>query len=231
LYDKYAKKTAGTYCVEFNTFKNEQKSMDFLKWWEDRCKESCSQNGVEGVMGDQYYLNDWGDKENVSVLQNLGGGVAPWNVGQYKLVSSNAAISFKKRRENTIYDLVFYHFHNLSYIDKNKVNISVYQRRLFVDKQLVNKIYFRYLEELKSAKEYLEDNFGFYPLIIKHPGFANNVKKDQNILKKIGQSLKENGLIKTIEVAMLIVRDKIVCVINGKKNILTITEKVDKWTI
>ena len=91
---------SGTYCVQFNTFKNTRDAMDLLHWWEDRCLESCANTSLknDGVFGDQGYLEHWGEKDNVEVLKNLGGGVAPWNLMQYSLCDSSCASNNKDKR-------------------------------------------------------------------------------------------------------------------------------------
>ena len=229
LFDKYAKKSSGNYCVQFNTFKNEEKSIDLLNWWKSKCKESCSQSGINGVMGDQYYLNGWETKDFVSVLQNYGGGVAPWNIGQYKLIgNNNGKLTLKKGKSK--FELIFYHFHNLSYLSNNKVNISVYERKLINDSKLINCIYLPYLGELQSAKKYLKKNYNFYPLITEHPGFTKKDKRE-NSFCKINKSLKRSGLIEFLEKTTLVCRNWIVSHLNAKKDIIQIGDEVKEWSI
>ena len=78
----------GTYCVQFNTFKNDNIGLQILDEWVEKCLESCSQipDGIH--WGDQKYLDPIVSKyrKNICVLENLGGGVAPWNISQYKFI-------------------------------------------------------------------------------------------------------------------------------------------------
>ena len=227
LSDKFALQTSGKYCVQFNTFKNEKNALDLLRWWEAKCIESCSQSGKDGVMGEQYYLNGWEKYNFVSILKNLGGGVAPWNIGQYRLVNKvNDAFFLKKR--SIVFKLVFYHFHNISYLSKTKANIAVFHRRLRTDKKLVEKIYFPYLTELNQIKRFLNKEYGFYPMITKHPGFKNTNNKTKNrFLNSIGKS----GFIGTSKILFLKVRNKILILLNGKKNIVEIKDDYEEWSI
>src|SRR3989338_1021437 len=83
-YDQSAK--SGIYCVQFMTFKADGRGIGGLQWWQDRCLEWCCDRFEEGKFGDQKYLDDWPQRfDGVHVLRHLGGGVAPWNVQQYRL--------------------------------------------------------------------------------------------------------------------------------------------------
>lgn len=90
-------RTSGKYCVQFLTFKNNENGMNVIDWWKDACYEWCYSRYENGKFGDQKYLDDWTTRFiGVHVLQNLGGGLAPWNVAQYDLSQIES---------------VFYHFH------------------------------------------------------------------------------------------------------------------------
>ena len=165
---------SGTYCVQFNTFRNEEEALDLLHWWEEKCRESCSNDSDReaGVYGDQGYLELWGQKETVNVLSNPGGGVAPWNVSQYRFLSMNPEkeeIMLQDKRSKKSFQLVFYHFHNISYITPRKVNINVFNWG-DIDPQITGAVYIPYLREIDAVKTELQERFGFYPYIQHHPG-------------------------------------------------------------
>ena len=98
-------------------------------------------------MGDQKYLNNWTrDFEGGYELQNLGGGVAPWNLEQYILL---------KHKENDIkmmtkmgkdFTLIFYHFQNIRYLPRRRVNIKSQTK----NKKLKYAIYIPYLKEIEN---------------------------------------------------------------------------------
>jgi hypothetical protein len=103
-------KTSGIYCVQFMTFNADQNGLNALQWWQDRCLEWCYARYEDGKFGDQKYLDDWPERfEGVHVLKQLGGGVAPWNVQQYKLSKHDDRIFIDQD------PLVFYHFHGYKY--------------------------------------------------------------------------------------------------------------------
>ena len=89
--------------------------MKALNWWRQACIEWCYNRVEDGKFGDQKYLDDWPVRfEGVHVLQHLGGGVAPWNVQQYDLSDPR-------------FEVVFYHFHGLKFIQDQMVNLGKYK--------------------------------------------------------------------------------------------------------
>ncbi len=131
-YDQSA--TSGIYCVQFITFNNNKKGMEVLNWWRDACNNWCYAKFEEGKFGDQKYLDDWTKRfDCVHVLKNLGGGIAPWNVQQYDI-------------KNIDFDIIFYHFHNLKFLGKNKVDLGSYK----INSSVVELIYKPYINHLKK---------------------------------------------------------------------------------
>jgi hypothetical protein len=100
--------TSGTYNVEFMTFRRDERGLEALHWWRDRCLEWCYFRVEDGKMGDQKYLDDWPERfAGVHVLEHPGAGLAPWNVANYDLARRNGSVLVDGR------DLVFYHYHSL----------------------------------------------------------------------------------------------------------------------
>jgi hypothetical protein len=100
--------TSGVYNVEWLTFRHDQRGLDVLQWWRERCLEWCYDRLEDGKFGDQMYLVDWPERfDGVGVLQHVGGGLAPWNVANYRLGADEGTVSVDGA------PLVFYHFHAL----------------------------------------------------------------------------------------------------------------------
>jgi len=155
MYDQSA--TSGIYCVQFMTFKNDTNGMKVLNWWRDSCNEWCYGRFEDGKFGDQKYLDDWTIRfEGIHVLENLGGGVAPWNIQQYNL----------SKRE---FDLVFYHFHNFKFLQNDKVSFGLYK----FDNNDYDILYKPYIKHLKkiTAELMLVDNKNDYNGIIDNKLF------------------------------------------------------------
>lgn len=128
--------TSGKYCVQFVSFKNDEKGMRVLNWWVDRCIEWCYAKCEDGKFGDQKYLDDWAERfEGVHVLEHLGGGVAPWNVQQYNFDTNNDEIYLNCNGKNCNIPLIFYHYHDIKILKNGlfaDANYEYYTKNEFV---------------------------------------------------------------------------------------------------
>lgn len=136
---RYAKgydqsKTSGIYCVQFMTFKSDQKGLKALQWWRDQCIQWCYARFEDGKFGDQKYLDDWPSRfEGVYVMENLRGGLAPWNIKAYSDLSP-----------------IFYHFHYLKFIGEDKIELGGYT----IPSKSIKMIYIPYIKHLLKLRAY-----------------------------------------------------------------------------
>ncbi|MCC6690864.1 MAG: glycosyl transferase [Bacteroidia bacterium] len=138
---------SGKYCVQFMYFKNNENGLKALNWWRNACIEWCYAHVEDGKFGDQKYLDDWTTRfEGVHVLENLGGGVAPWNVQQYDFVMNNNSIKGIERKSGREFILVFFHFHGVKFFINNVVALTgaTYE----ISKQIKQLLYFPYIQQL-----------------------------------------------------------------------------------
>ena len=169
-YDQSA--TSGIYCVQFMTFKNDENGMKALNWWRDSCNEWCYARFEDGKFGDQKYLDDWTTRfEGIHVLKNLGGGVAPWNIQQYDLLS------------NENFNLIFYHFHNYKILENDKVDLGGYT----LNANDINILYKPYSKHLEKITEILKqiDLVNDYNGVVQY-----NPSNWKNILRKVKRIIK-----------------------------------------
>jgi len=125
----------GIYCVQFMTFKNNIKGLEVLDWWKESCNRWCYARFEDGKFGDQKYLDDWVSRfDCIHVLENRGGGLAPWNIQQYNL-------------NDKTFTPIFYHFHGLKRISNDKYSFSFYKFTKN-DIELLYKPYVEHLEEI-----------------------------------------------------------------------------------
>ena len=158
---------SGKYCVEFNTFKNDENGREVLETWRQQTLERCEVFGEAGCLGDQMYLEHWPeDYDCVNVSQNQGAGVAPWNINRYKLHEKREdEIWVTCDKNSTPIRVIFFHYHGLQYITNKKVNIDVHRRYWKIDMELAYQLYGDYLKELNVKKEWLNLEYDFYPII------------------------------------------------------------------
>jgi hypothetical protein len=139
--------THGIYCVQFMYFKNDQSGLNALSWWRDRCIEWCFAYLEDGKFGDQKYLDDWRERfPGVHVMQNPGGGLAPWNIQQYLVEDKNGRVFITDKQKATTAPMVFYHFHGLKFYSDDKVACcgALYE----IDKNVKEILYFPYIRHL-----------------------------------------------------------------------------------
>ncbi len=141
-------KRSGKYCVQFMYFDNTEKSLQVLKWWRERCLEWCYNRIEEGKFGDQKYLDDWTSRfDCVWELKNLGGGLAPWNIQQYKFESDSDGEEIKSGNKFT---RVFYHFHGVKFYDNGKIILAPNTYHINTN---VKEVFYRsYFENLQRSK-------------------------------------------------------------------------------
>lgn len=178
-FEKYRADIVGTYCVECNTFKNDDNARKLLDIWIGQCLEHCSIDGDGVYWADQKYMDNWVlDYDYVIETQNLGAGVAPWNIAQYKLgnYSGNEKELICKGKKC---DLLFYHFENLRYLSLKEVNIGVYST-WGIDDQLVDLLYNDYLRHIDNKKSFLKAKYGIDVVIKSHPGVTKDKRKKRN---------------------------------------------------
>jgi len=153
----------GTFCVQFNTFTNHPESRRLLSWWKDRVVENCEYNKRKGSGGDQKYLEQFpGMSEGVGILENEGGGVAPWNLSRYQSTQTTrpradaaSALMLRNRETGAEFPLVFYHYQNLKYLGRRLANIRVGR----ADPRLKKTIYLPYLREVERVRTELEQSY------------------------------------------------------------------------
>ncbi|MGE3613868.1 MAG: hypothetical protein AB7G20_10385 [Sulfurimonas sp.] len=200
IYDKSA--SSGIYCVQFMTFKNTHDALTALEWWRQSCNAWCYARHEDGKFGDQMYLDDWATRFNgVYVLTHLGGGVAPWNIQQYKFLVHNELIIGKEKNSNKEFNLIFYHFHALRFLENNKIDLSVYSLKNS-DIEVIYKPYIKHIHTINQqvGKEFI---FTQSPVSLEGYGFKyilSRIKQDWLIpLKYVYRKFFSRSNIKSIE--------------------------------
>jgi len=151
------RKTYGKYCVEFNTFLNDEEGTKVLEWWIEKNKEVCSISGKNHTYGDQKYLDKFIHiSKRVNELENPFAGVAPWNFGQYKFENeenNKIIVTYKDGRKSS---LIFYHFQNLKINDNGSYYCDVHSwNGDKCDEMLIQVIYSEYVKRLIDIRRSL----------------------------------------------------------------------------
>lgn len=177
----------GKYCVEFNTFKNDENGLRLVNIWRNQCLEHCSIDGDGVYWGDQKYLDRWcADYSFCHETEVFGAGVAPWNLCQYKYISKG---KIKILEYNGIEcPLVFYHFENIQYVSSRKIRTNI-QFQGKCDKALIRDLYIDYLTKIDDKKKFLRNNYNIDIILKFHP--AVNQYKSKNPIITLKNKIKD----------------------------------------
>lgn len=162
--------TSGIYCVQFMYFKNNILGKKILLDWRKQCIKWCYNRFEDDKFGDQKYLDKWPKKyKGVYVLKNLGGGLAPWNIQKYKIMKNK---KFQSKLNNKIvFDMIFYHFHNLKFINKNLTYIGGYK----IDDNIKKKIYYPYIKKILSINKNLHRHHNLKNIDLTESYFSGGI--------------------------------------------------------
>lgn len=180
---------SGKNCVQFNTFTDEYNSRKLLEKWIGQCIKKCDKYSG----GDQMYTSDWGQYTFVNVSANDGGGLAPWNIEKYRAVRNNNNQIIRKS-DKKVFDLVFYHFQGLEYVNRYSVNIHVRNKITVVDQKLLDSLYIQYLTHVESIKNKLEEQYGVVPLYSHSTGLFGEEKNEMTIKKRVSKLLESRNI-------------------------------------
>ena len=156
--------TSGKYCVQFVTFKNDEKGLIVLNWWKQACIEWCFDRYEDGKFGDQKYLDDWPKRfAGLCDLPNEGAGLAPWNIQQYEIVSSDEPLRIRNKTTSQDWLVVFYHFHWLRFLSEKRVDMGTYA----LSSKVKEVFYHRYIKKLDAIHAKLV-HYGVEPPVQKY---------------------------------------------------------------
>jgi hypothetical protein len=127
-YDQSQK--TGIYCVQFVIFKKDERGLAVLNWWRKACLEWCYNRFEAGKFGDQKYLDDWPERfAGVQVCENLGAGVAPWNMQQYFFSNEKDGIAGTEITSGNTFPVIFFHFHSFAFVAPSCFSPRPYYKR------------------------------------------------------------------------------------------------------
>ncbi len=182
--NEHACKGVGKYCVEFNTFKNDKNGRRLLDIWKKQVLDECTVDASRGLYGDQKYLDNWiQDYPFVIDTENVGAGVGPWNLCQYRWKKKDTSNQFVVSRWGKKAPLLFVHFEDIKYIDDNTANISLVHSWK-TDKLFIDAIYKPYLKKVGEIKNMLKDKYGIYNLIKSHPAYQSSGER-RNFFRRL----------------------------------------------
>jgi hypothetical protein len=141
-YDQTEK--SGIYCVQFNMFRNDEPSRRLLAEWEAACLK-YDRRSPRHFPG-QLCLDGWPQRSSaVWVVRHPGAGVAPWNAARFRF----GAAAGRPTVDGV--PIVFYHYHELAFMDGGNFFLSSYG----LNASVIDAVYRPYVDELVRCDEQL----------------------------------------------------------------------------
>lgn len=141
----------GEYNVSWVTFKNSSNGRNCLVQWAEDCRRWCYNRVEDDRFADQRYLDAWPGRygDDLRVIENIGAGLAPWNVGSYDLTHNERGLCV-----NSI-PVVFYHYHEFEPLENGQFRLTNYILR-DEDVALIYKPYIHAYQQAKMRIEALQ---------------------------------------------------------------------------
>ncbi|MEO7425748.1 MAG: hypothetical protein ABI036_11215 [Fibrobacteria bacterium] len=139
--------SGGTYCVQFNLFRNDARSREILDYWKKECyKYDKSRPGLyPGQVCLDYFTTRF---QGVRVIENIGAGIAPWNVHNY---------AFTKRGDAVEVDgipAIFFHYHEFSHLTNGGYLLAAHFQ---LPPDVIEFFYKPYIAELRATQEWINE--------------------------------------------------------------------------
>lgn len=180
---------AGRFCVQFITFTKDQESKEVLNRWKNQCIDWCYARYEDGKFGDQKYLDEWPERyNNIQILENLGGGVALWNIQQYKIIQNGNSLFGIDKKSKKKFEIIFYHFHYVRFLKHDLVDIGWN----YLPKFVISKLYKPYISKIIETEKKLEQLNKNYKTVL----FNNKPKGLKENAKALIKSFTKFNLIK-----------------------------------
>jgi hypothetical protein len=177
----YEEKRAGKFCVQFMTFTNNDNSLKVLNKWREQCIEWCFSRYEDGKFGDQKYVDEWPNiYTNIHILNNLGGGIAPWNVQQYRFKKNLNKIDGKEISTNILFVPIFFHFQYVKIIRMGIFDIGWY----YINSNVRNLFYVPYITRILQIENMIVQSIPEYKT-------AQTIYRNNNIKDTIKNKFKE----------------------------------------
>lgn len=155
---KRQERHVGTYCVEFNTFYNDEQGRAVLNWWADSCLNWCfyTPEVDAPAYGDQKYLNEFPKRfSGVYICEEWGMGMAGWNADRLRL-KEKEPITVESVETGKSYPAVFFHFAGIMFLTEGLVNINSGIKEPALHKALCDP----YMEQIRRMRIYLLETYG-----------------------------------------------------------------------
>lgn len=145
----------GLFNVQYQSFRRDQAGLACLRRWRDQCLDWCYDRAEDGKYGDQKYLDEWPALygEHLAILQQRGGGLAPWNWSSSPIQPSGDRVTIGGD------PLIFYHFHGVKVFNPYFISNGLLDWGM-MPWQLLRWFYANYLRQLQATRKWVYQQTG-----------------------------------------------------------------------
>ena len=147
----------GKYCVQFVFFRNDKDGLMALNWWKQSCIDWCYATLEDNRYGDQKYLNFLPEKfSKVIDINNMGVGVAPWNVNRFAFSRDENKFLMKEKTDDDFqFPLIFFHYQGLKFTEYDNY-IESEASKVYNSNSVLELIYTPYIEKISQINSQLK---------------------------------------------------------------------------
>jgi len=143
---------AGDFNAGYIAFRNSEEGRRALRWWRNKCEESCSVIADSKVYADQRYLDDIPHLFNgVFISEHTGVNAAPWNILGKDITRVNGIVFVNEQ------PLLIYHMQGFKIIGYNIFDLYCGDQK--IPTTIRKLIYLPYLCHLKNAESLLSKDY------------------------------------------------------------------------
>lgn len=153
-FQSYEKK-AGRFNAGYMAARTSAQGREVVKWWKDRCLESCSSVPSGENYADQKYLDSLGSLFPYGEESNCAGlNLAPWNIDNYRIAQENGRVKVGAD------PLILYHFQGLQLFDDGSASLYIGARSIAkAHRKLIYAPYMNALEQAYSTIRNYEKDY------------------------------------------------------------------------
>ncbi|MBU8902762.1 MAG: hypothetical protein KOO69_08480 [Victivallales bacterium] len=142
----------GKFNVAFQLYRNNNSARQCLLQWRKQCIAWCYDKVEAKRYADQKYLDTWSRDFDVSVCQNKGANLAPWNWMQYNLEITDGKLIVDEN------ELIFFHFQGFRFLSSTRVchNLGCYFA--VMPREIRYFLYQNYAEQFSKIDKLLNEN-------------------------------------------------------------------------
>jgi len=143
---------AGRFNAGYIAFRSTKQGREALRWWREKCEESCSVRPNSQGYADQRYLEDFPKLfSGVTISGNVGVNAAPWNISGKKITKKQGAVFVDND------ELLIYHMQGFKKIGFNFFDL--YSGEFKLSAEVRDFIYAPYVSHLEGSYDLLPDDY------------------------------------------------------------------------